>query len=239
MIRVVTFKWSDPEYRFNHLFRYGAEHVNRWARAVRRNLTIPHELVVVTDDPTGITEDVRIVPLWDDLREMGGCYTRLRAFAPDMAEVIGERFVWMDLDGIVVGSLNPLFSRPEEFVAWSNGVSNNPYCGSMVMMTAGVRRQVWDDFRPASSPLTAKRYVGTDQAWIAQRLGPNEATWTQKDGVLSRYDIGILNGLKRGGYKLRPRPLPNSARIVYFHGPCDPSLPDIQRAFPWIEEHWR
>lgn len=239
MIRVVTFLWTDEGYRFNKLFRYGADHVNRWAASVRRNLTIPHEVVCVTDTPEGIDPSVRIVPMWGDLRDMGGCYTRLRAFAPDMAEIIGPRFVWMDVDCVVVGSLDPLFSRTEDFVMWSNGYSGNPYCGSMVMMDAGARRQVWDDFDPETSPVAAKRYVGTDQAWIAHRLGPDEATWTKSDGVLSRYDVGILNGMTRGTYKLRSRPLPGNARVVFFHGPVDPSLPAIREQMPWIDLHWR
>lgn len=238
MIRVCTFKWDDPNGRFNHLFRYGAEHVNRWARAVRRNLTLPHELVVITDDPAGITEDVRVVPLWDDWRHLGGCYVRLRAFAPDMTDTIGPRFVWMDLDCVITGSLDPLFSRAEPFVIWSNGYSGNPYCGSMAMMDAGARKEVWEDFDPETSRQEAKHYVGTDQAWIAHRLGPDEATWTQKDGVLSRYDVGILNGMTRGTYKLRPRPLPKGTRVVFFHGYCDPSQDDIQEHLPWVKKFW-
>lgn len=240
MIRVVCWKWHDPHYRFNKLFRYGAEHVNRWARAVRRNLTIPHELVVVTDDPAGITEDVRVVPLWSDLRFMGGCYTRLRAFAPDMADIIGPRFVWMDLDCVVVGSLDPLFLRSEDFVIWSNGISNNPYCGSMVMMDAGARKEVWEDFDPEVSPKAAKPLIGTDQAWIAHRLGPVEAVWTQADGVLSRYHVGICGSALPGrAARNGVKALPGGARVVFFHGPVDPSQPHLQAACPWISDHWK
>lgn len=239
MLRVCTFKWSDPNYRFNKLFLYGAEHVNRWARAVRRNLSIPHEIVVITDDPAGITEDVRIVPLWDDLRHMGGCYTRLRAFAPDMAEIIGPRFVWMDLDCVIAGSLDEPFSRKEDFIIWHNGISNNPYCGSMVMMDAGARKEVWEDFDPATSPQAAKPLIGTDQAWIAHRLGPDEATWTRADGILSRYHTGI-GGSRLMGRAIRnaKKALPEGARVVFFHGPLSPCQPHLQAACPWIQDNW-
>ena len=238
MIQVVTFLWNDENYRFNGLFRYGADHVNRWALAVRRNLTIEHEIVCITDGVGGLDPSIRVIPLWDDLRDMGGCYTRLRAFSPDMKDIIGPRFVWMDVDCVITGNLDPLFSRTEDFVIWSNGYSGNPYCGSMVMMDAGARRCVWDDFGP-DCPDLASRYVGTDQAWIAHRLGDGEATWTQKDGVLSRYDVGILNGMTRKSFKLRPKPLRDNAKIVFFHGPVDPSLPEIQENLPWIKDHWR
>lgn len=240
MIRVVAWLWRDEGYRFNRLFRYGPRHVNILAAAVRRNLTLDHEFVCITDDPEGLNPAIRVVRLWDDWRGLGGCYTRLRAFAPDMAEIIGPRFVWMDIDCVVTGNLDPLFDRPEDFVIWSNGVSNNPYCGSMVMMTAGARQRVWRDFDPATSPMRAKRYVGTDQAWIASKLGRGEAVWTRRDGVLSRYHTGLMDSklLGRAG-RIGRKELPAGARVVFFHGPVDPSQPTLQEHFPWIREHWK
>lgn len=237
MIRVVTFLWKDDDYRWNSFFRYGADHVNRLRNMVRRNLGLEHEFVCITDDPTGIDPDIRIVPLWDDLKEMGGCYRRLRAFAPDMEDLIGPRFVWMDVDCVVTGSLDPLFAREEDFVIWSNGNRKTPYCGSMVMMTAGARKEVWEDFDREASPARTRElgYIGTDQAWISARL-PGEAVWTPGDGVLSRYHVGIRMHKERP--MIRPY-LPDSARVVFFHGPIDPSQPALQRKHRWIVEHWR
>lgn len=241
MIRVVTFLWRDEGYRFNHLFRYGADHVNRWASMVRRNLDMDHELVCVTDDSTGIDPSIRIVPLWDDLREMGGCYTRLRAFAPDMREIIGPRFVWMDLDCVVTGDLTPLFDRDEDFVAWRGLRGSAPYCGSMVMMTAGARKEVWETFDPVSSPKRGKAlgYIGTDQAWISACL-PGEATWGREDGVWNARRLtrgrGLPGRAKRLGLSMG---LPENARVVFFTGPYDPSQSATQAAHPWIAEYWR
>ena len=127
MIRVVSWLWKDESYRYNDYFRYGPDHVNRLYRMVGRNLSLDHEFCCVTDDPQGLDSGIRVIPIWSDLSEMGGCYRRLRAFAPDMRDIIGPRFVWMDVDCVVTGSLDPLFNRTEDFVIWSNGISNNPY----------------------------------------------------------------------------------------------------------------
>lgn len=241
MLTVCTFKWTDPNYRWNHLFTYGAEHVNRLYRGVRRHLTFPHRFVCITDDPGGIDPGVEVVPLWDDLRWMGGCYTRLRAFAPDMAGTLGPRFVWMDLDCVVVGDLDPLFSRPEPIVLWRHGVGHTPYCGSMVMMDAGARSQVWEWFDPERSPADAARFVGTDQAWIAHCLGPDEATWRRRDGVYSRTQVPqrtMVSGRARRLLGAEPGALPSGARVVFWHGPFDPSLPEVQSRYPWVTQHW-
>src|SRR5690606_15767146 len=104
------------------------------------------------------------------------------------------------------------------------------YCGSMVMMTAGARAKVWHDFDREKSPQDGRdlNYVGTDQAWISVSLGPNEATWGEKDGVPS-YRQHCCRG---------PR-LPAGARIVFVHGALDPSMASLQEKTPWILEHWR
>jgi hypothetical protein len=172
-----------------------------WADMVRRNLTLPHRLAVVTDVPgdygdlTVIPpprdfEDVRI-PTWDD--EKPQCLRRLAMFAPGAGERFGERFVSMDMDCVISGSLDPLFDRPEDFVMYRGTAAARPYNGSMVMMTAGARPQVYTQFTPEAAVEAGRRFVGSDQAWISHVLGPGEATWGPEHGVQwwgSRYNDG-------------------------------------------------
>jgi hypothetical protein len=242
VLTVVCWLWRDDTYRFNKLFRYGPEHVNTLRAMVRRNLTLEHEFVCITDDPEGIEKDIRIIPIWDDLKEMGGCYRRLKAFSPEMSGVIGKRFVWIDVDCVVTGPLDPLFDHADPFRIWANGYGRTPYCGSMVMMDAGARKEVWEEFDPVTSmeQARARQFIGTDQAWISARL-PGERVWTREDGVLSRYDLGVRDS-KLAGRARRlgmSAPLPDDARIVFFHGPFDPAHPDLQARCPWLADHYR
>lgn len=237
MLSVVTWKWKPaPGYRST----FGPETVNTAKRMVARHYPDPHRFLCVTDDPAGIDADVEIVPLWNDFANVpsphGGnnpsCYRRLRMFHPEIGQVFGERFVSMDLDCVVTGDLRPLFNRTEDFVAWgdTNPKPGSHYNGSLMLMTAGARPQVWTQFDPATSPQLSLRAQcwGSDQGWISYCLGGGEKKFGHKDGVYS-----FRNDLQQ------TRELPQNARLVIFHGRHDPWGPYAQMNFRWIAEHYR
>jgi hypothetical protein len=157
------------------------------------------------------------------------CYRRLKLFAPEMGDVLGERFVCLDLDVVIVADLAPLWDRPEDFVIWGETNPRSFYNGSMFMLRAGARPQVWEQFKPKTSPMLAKRAgrFGSDQGWISYVLGKGEAMWGRQDGVYSyRVHIAPAGDV-----------LPSNARIVMFHGKVDPWCYRAQ-CVPWIREHW-
>lgn len=226
---------------------YSAGHVNRLAAMVGRHLAMPHEVVCITDDPEGIDGAVRVIPLWDELRSSGRCFVRLKAFHPSMRDIIGERFVSIDLDTVIVGSLDPLFDRSEPFIIWSDPSRLLPYCGSQWMLTAGAFPKVFDDFNYERWRLLKpeKNWHGSDQAWMAHML-PGAATWGKDDGVYSfRLDIMKPYGEMLAGRFRRmvgrygPPKLPKDARIVHFHGAFDPSQNFLRECVPWIDSNWR
>lgn len=237
MIQVVCWFWQPiKKYRS----QYRAEHVNTFRNMVERHLHMPHEVVCVTDTPKGIDPRVRIVPLWSDFADVpsphGGyspaCYRRLRAFAPEMKDIIGPRFVSMDLDVVIVDDITPLLQRTEDFIIWGSKLRTTAYNGSMWMMDAGARSQVWTEFDPAKTPhMTRKAGLhGSDQAWLTLCLGAKESTWTpERDGVYA-----FRSDLKRRRYEL-----PEDARIVFFQGANDPWDDFSLRHAPWIREHYR
>lgn len=231
-ISVVCWLWKSPRLKWS----FGADHVNTLRRMVARHYPDPHRFICVTDDPSGIDSDVEIVEPWDDYADVpsphGGtnpsCYRRLRMFEYGISKVFGDRFVSVDLDAVVVDDLRPLWNRPEDFVGWRDPIHRHQMNGSMMLMTAGARPQVWDDFDPDVSPANALRsgYKGSDQAWISYCL-PNEATWGPDDGVYSyKFDV-----VKRGA-------LPANARIVFFTGTPKP-WESATRQIGWIAEHYR
>lgn len=192
MLSVVCWRWTPPN---GYRSTYAPETVNVLRRMVARHYHRPHRFVCVTDDAAGLDPEVHVVPLWPDHATVpsphGGhnpsCYRRLKAFAPEARELLGERFVSIDLDTVIVGDLAPLWDRPEDFVIWGETDPRSFYNGSMFLMTAGTRRQVWDRFDPTSSPREAKAAgrFGSDQGWISYVLGPGEAIWGRQDGVYS------------------------------------------------------
>ncbi len=246
MLTVVCWKWHPVPGSRHPATAYTARHVNVLRAMVRRHLHRSHEFVCVTDDPQGLDPDIRIVPLWDDWRNLGRCYVRLRAFAPDMAKIFGPRFVSIDLDTVIVDDITPLFDTAVDFKIWGDVLASTPYNGSLWLLNAGSRRSVWAQFDPDTHICEAAQagLIGSDQAWLALHLGADEAKWTRADGVVSfrHHVLGRRNWPIAKLRRVLPEPLrarpPDGARIVFFHGSHDPSHPSVQDAFPWIKEHW-
>ena len=236
MLTVVTFKWSKPGYRS----KFEGSHVDTLYRMVKRNYRHKFRFVCITDDDSGINEpEIEIFSLWEDFRHVDNpsgrrnpsCYRRLRIFAANAGEWLGSRIVALDLDTVITGDMGPVWNRKEDFVIWGDTNHSNPYNGSMVLFTAGARPHLWEEFDPDVSPGLARAagFFGSDQAWFAYRLGPNETKWNSRDGVYS-FRNHILP---------RRSMLPGDARVVFFHGRHDPWQPATQRLAPWIKEHYR
>jgi hypothetical protein len=240
VISVVVFKWKpSPGYRS----RYGPAQVHTLRNMVARHYAKPHRFICVTDDPEGLDDGVEVVPLWNDhadipnpsFKDGPSCYRRLKVFDKGMGDVLGERFVCLDLDIVITGDIAPLLDREEDFIAWKNPNPLWPYNGSMFMMDAGARREVWETFDPEISPAlsNAAKCRGSDQGWMSYVLGPGEATWDKSDGVYSLQDE-----ILRRRPLLRLSKLPNEAKIVVFHGAVDPWNAEARKV-DWIREHYR
>jgi hypothetical protein len=134
-----------------------------------------------------------------------------------MKSVIGERFVSIDLDAVIVDDITPLFFRHEDFVIWQELYRKTPYCGSLFMMTAGARQEVWKTFTPRRyrPNRRGKWPYGTDQDHICNCLYPYEAYWDSRDGVynfnhsikkwdrFSKEDAAIRSKYKQGRFLTR------------------------------------
>ncbi len=111
-----------------------------------------------------------------------------------------QRFVSIDLDVVLIADVAPLWDRDEGFVAYRDPLHLRQFNGSMVLMRAGARLEVWSEFDPVYSPRAASQmdYRGSDQAWVSYRL-PREATWSTGDCVYSyRRDIDATGRLPAG-----------------------------------------
>lgn len=232
MLTVMTWLWAQPGGRT----RYTAEHVAIWADMVGRNLSMPHRLACVTDMPKGIPAHVEVIappgefegmqtPTWSGGKP--SCFRRLTMFRRDAADLFGERFVSMDLDCVVGGSLDPLFDRPDDLVLYRGTNSSRPYNGSMVLMTAGCRPQVYETFDEAGAIESGRLYTGSDQAWLAHCLGPGERVWDEADGVYwwgRRYQADRRRGL--------------TPRLLFFPGKPKPWDLALMRVDPFITTHY-
>lgn len=234
-VSVICWKWKPPQF---YEREFTADAVNTLYNMVKRNYSAPFHFHCFTDDPEGIADGIRVHSVPNHFSELESplgvhypsCYRRLAAFRHDFADLVGPRFVSLDLDCVIVDRLEPLWDRPEDIVFWESQVPNQPYNGSMWLHTCGTREQVFNDFHPAQSPRIAKQagFVGSDQAWFSYKL-PGEPTWTKQDGVVS-----WQTHCKNRGWNLPP-----GARIVFFQGLDSPWDERVQARGRWIKEHYR
>jgi hypothetical protein len=233
---VVCWRWTPHKLA---RVSFSADTVNTLRAQVARHYPHPHRFVCVTDDTVGIDPRVEVIPAWNDYADVpsphGGknpsCYRRLRMFHPEAAQWFGTRFVALDLDAILVRDMTPVWDRPEDFVIWGDKTNpRTPFNGSMMLLTAGSRTDAWTKFDPKTSPAMAMRagYHGSDQGWLSYLYKDTAAKWTRADGVFS-----FRNHIERV-----TRQLPETARIVFWHGDLKPWSPGISSKYPWVAQHY-
>ncbi len=104
---VICMKWGN---------KYGAEYVNRLYHMVSRHLTLPFQMVCLTDDETGILPAVRCYPipelnLPEGLPERG--WKKLTTFKPELYDLKGTA-LFLDIDIVIVDNIDCFFTLPSE-----------------------------------------------------------------------------------------------------------------------------
>lgn len=209
-LAVITWRWGR---------KYGDEYVERLKAGLERHLRQPYRFAV-------------FAPEADDeyLTKVPGCFARLRMFDPAWQAKHGMtgRIVCIDLDCVVTGPLDPLFDRSESFVILHGGNAVNPcpYNGSMMMLRAGSRPDVWKDFSLKRAGEVPFHEFPDDQGWLAHKI-PDAAGWKvgAESGVYAFQKPGWPTG----------EALPADARLVVFPGWRDPSR---FAHLDWIKENW-
>lgn len=207
---------------------------------VQRNLSIPHQFVCVTDEAVPGVLNAPIV--WDK-HVPGTVFVRLcmraEGFAWHIADHAGvqlpTRFLSLDLDMVVTGSLDPLITPEDRF--WKNPNWPAPrrsyYQSSVQLFTPGAWSTLYSEFDPVETPKWClNRFGGAEQPWISEHCPWNLPQWTDKDGIYGAGRIGDwANNVKAD--------LPDNARLVSFPGAREPSETAVQEKHPWVRKHYR
>lgn len=226
---ILIWKWKQPNARFN----YTSDQVNKFVEKLRENITLPVTYCCVTDDPEGLDESIKYIPLpefgsdirtetWDIGKGLPQCYRRLIMWAPYAEELFGKRYMMIDLDTIIVGNIDHLLTRQEDVLIFrGTNLVKRPYNGSLVIMDANARPEVFTKFSQEGAVESGKRFVGSDQAWISHclseivdgKLKGTEVTIGEKEGVI-HYSQRLVT--KNGGW--RNFTWPEGVCIVFFPG---------------------
>lgn len=237
MLAIVCWRWN------NGFRAYLPEYVNRLARGYARNLSIPHRFYCITDETSGFSDDVTVVPTPEAAKRFASwpsphgsrypsCYRRLWTFSKEAAE-LGDVLMMTDIDCVITDELDPLIEHieGETFVGWrppTTWGSVVRVAGSTWLLRAGAHTEVWEQFSAdAAKRALGAGQMGSDQAHISYCLASTCKVWPEGHGIYEAQDM------KPTGFKL----LPKDARIVQFNGSVKPWDAAMQR-IPWIREHW-
>ncbi len=232
-ITIACWKWEPRAGAPNTKKRasYSSAHVNAVFQMLKKNLTLPFRFICITDDSEGLDPEIGVIPLWEEFRHLGACFLRLVVFKKGF-NLLGSRFFSIDLDVVITGNVDHIFSRDEAFLIWrpdENDLSRRSvqYCGSFFGLTAGARPEVYESFDPDRVTLNRNnRYSGgSDQKQISKVA--EAVPVGQKEGIFNFMpDVEPLGGN-----------LPENSCMVFFNGPFLPDDPGLSH-FSWIREHY-
>lgn len=239
-LSVVCFQWNNG-------FRdYAPRYVNVLARAFKRNISIPHRFICITDEVHGFSDDVELIRLPDEARKVASIpspegprfpasFRRLWALSQE-AKSLGDVLLMTDIDCTITGSVDPLvehiYKAGVDFVGWRPcslwGTTRERIGGGTWLVRAGAHAEVWEEFAqdPQGSIKKARDagFRGSDQAYLSWKFKGCEV-WPKDSGIYQAQDV------KPNGYKR----LPPGARIVHFNGKIKPWT---MTHIPWIKQHW-
>jgi hypothetical protein len=232
--------------------KYGPDYVNRLYAMVRRHLSGDFSFVCLTDDSEGIRAEVQCLPIPPlDLEVPSGqpdrAWKKLTTFEQNLHGLHGTA-LFLDLDVVVVGSLDAFFEQPGEFLIihdyarpWrTERITGN---SSVYRFELGAHADVLAYFRANMDAVQAK--FRNEQAYLSDFL--------HAQGKLEYWPDAWCPSFKYHGIPAWPTNywqepfVPDGARIVVFHGECNP--PDAlagrrNRAFRfirparWIARYW-
>ncbi len=185
--------------------KYGPEYVNILADMVARNCELPYQFWCFTDDPRGLAEDVQPRNLPPGL---DGWWNKLALFKPGTFPP-NTRVLFLDLDVIVCGPIEPLINMTGIAADWLQGGYNS----SVMVWDAGEYHDVWEKYDAGVPDV----FHG-DQDWLTLRGGWK---YLPPDWIVS--------------YRLHATEWPpKGAIVVAFHG--EPKPHEITAG--WVPEMW-
>ncbi len=238
---------------------YGPDYVNRLYSGVRRHLSRPVRFFCMTDDAAGLHPDVEILPLPVEpfaepmnaalaVANRQGAMRKVSLFRPGLVADLDGPVLGFDLDVVITGGLDEIHDMAPGKVAmrhdWTEKRKGRPTGhGSVFRFDPALHGFLYDDI--AANPYAeVEEARGSEQRYTSHKaMARGVFDYIPEDWVVSfKYDCNPFPG-----NWLRPPRLPDSARVVCFHG--RPKMPEavagysgsvLRRSRPcdWLKAHW-
>lgn len=213
--QIICIRWGD---------KYGVDYVNRLYGMVARNITPPFRVYCITDAPEGLRPEIAIIPLPDLDCEMPrtrqGIWGKSRLWRPELGGLSGP-VLFMDLDVVVTGNLDPFFSHggPDDVILTRNANTPLQRLGqtSLFRFPVGRLATLREEFL-ADPQKIAETYV-FEQRFVTRRTPGGVTFWPSGWVATFRWHCVRTFPLN---YVLPPK-LPSAARVVIFPGGLNPN----------------
>lgn len=198
------------------------EYVVRLRSMVRRHLAREHRFVCLTDRPQFMPEGIEGVVI-PSPKPLKGWWSKIHLFSPAVG--LTGRVLYLDLDTLVVSSLDPILDYPAPFALAPDAGTFRPkgelqvvkrFNSSVMAWDAGVNHRLFEAWTPA----VAERLWG-DQDWIGEQLPEAAAMpiwWFPR--------LSELDG----------KPPSEAAKVVLAKKPKNDVAADL---YPWFGQIWR
>lgn len=201
---------------------YDVEYVERLAAMVRKHLKVPHRFVCLTDRPWLLPDGMDRMPIASP-HPLPGWWAKVELFRPGR---FTGRVLYLDLDTLVVDSLEPVVSWPAPFAVIPDGGSSfqprngrrvvKRFNSSVMVFDPDAGAPVWQACTPA-----AMAHLWGDQDLIGEVL-PDASTfplaWFPR--------LSTLTGPE----------MPDGARVVLSKKPKNHIA---AQQWPWFDALWR
>ena len=232
---------------------YPAEYVNVLYSACRKYIHGEFRFVCLTNEAEGIAAGVEVFPIpdigLDEWHYYNGAWPKLGVFLSDLYGLRG-RALFIDLDTVLLGDLDPLFEQPGPLVAinndpWKDKTGRAQTMSSVFAFELGELGHVVDQIKADRDTLVKRHTI--EQTYLHHAVG-GIRYWPQEWLVSFKYHLRRPLLVDRF---LPPRAPPKAARLLIFHGKPRPL--DLARPFngnwdvfphhgsgvlDWMREYW-
>lgn len=223
-IDVVCFYWDGedrPGWKNKDL---GEEYVNKLYNGVKRHLNLPFEFHCFTNfDDFKINHEIHKKKL--DVKTWKGCLPKLKAFDPSNG--FRDRVIVMDIDIVVVGCLDEIFSYQGYFMTREGfrGKNRNKSGGDIVFFKAnGSMSWIWDMME--NEPEKLEEWTGGRERFVYRKYLHDDMDFLQ--WIWPKAMLSYKNHLKNR------TTIPNDCKLVSFHGNPRPHTVNKE----WVRMNW-
>lgn len=238
MVNVMCMKWGT---------KYATQYVEVLRSMVSRNLPLEHRFLCMTDDPTGLSPNIEILPLPElgvdpNAPERG--WKKLSAFQSSLNGVTGTT-LFLDLDIVILDDLSPFFEYEGDFCIINDWKNPHDYVGnsSVFRFEIGKHPYILEDFLADSAAIRSQ--YRNEQAYLSDAVRKHgKLVYWPESWCASFKKHCLPKGLSR--FFREPKP-PNGTKIVVFHGDPKPDEAAIglrakgrapYKAAKWVNEFW-